>query len=278
MDKINETYKLNCNKINMFMKKLITEIKSNYCIKIQIVENPIYQKIIKYIEYLKINIKYIENNKIINKLNKIENKINKLDFKLTKYNRIHNNYLYELGINNEQFKQYNIINANYNIYSKKHNIYNALKKATHINGIPSSIIHSHLLDIEQKVNNLISQFIDKKINVILDGTNIIVRILDPSNNIINILGGMEMFIINIAFKIALASVSILPKNKMLIIDEGVSVLDKQHIEQFDKIALFLNSNYNHVILISHIDSLKDFITHFIHIFKNKEKLSQINYI
>jgi DNA repair exonuclease SbcCD ATPase subunit len=89
---------------------------------------------------------------------------------------------------------------------------------------------------------------------------------------------MEMFIINIAFKISLANVSIIPKNKMIIIDEGVSVLDKQHIERFDKIAMFLNSNYDHVILISHIDSLKDFISHYININKNADNLSHINFL
>ena len=65
---------------------------------------------------------------------------------------------------------------------------------------------------------------------------------------------------------------------MLIIDEGVSVLDKNHIEKFDKIAQFLNSNYNNVILISHIDSLKDFISEYININKDSNNFSHINYI
>jgi DNA repair exonuclease SbcCD ATPase subunit len=126
------------------------------------------------------------------------------------------------------------------------------------------------------INNIISPFIKKKINIYLDCNNIIINILDNNSNIINILGGMEMFIINIGFKISLSALSLLPKNKLLIIDEGVSVLDKQHIEQFDKIILFLNSHYDNVILISHIDSLKDFITQYIHINKNNS-FSQVIY-
>ena len=85
-----------------------------------------------------------------------------------------------------------------------------------------------------------------------------------------------MFIINIGFKIALSSLSLLPKNKLLIIDEGVSVLDKQHIEQFDNIIMFLNQYYENVILISHIDSLKDFINEYIHITKQNNN-SIVNY-
>ena len=90
------------------------------------------------------------------------------------------------------------------------------------------------------LNNIISPFIKKYVRISLDANYIIVNIVDYYDNIINILGGMEMFIINIGFKISLSALSLLPKNKLLIIDEGVSVLDKQHIEQFDKIIMFLN--------------------------------------
>ena len=127
------------------------------------------------------------------------------------------------------------------------------------------------------LNNIISPFIKKYVRISLDANYIIVNIVDYYDNIINILGGMEMFIINIGFKISLSALSLLPKNKLLIIDEGVSVLDKQHIEQFDKIIMFLNSHYDNVILISHIDSLKDFITQYIHINKDIHNLSNVYY-
>ena len=69
--------------------------------------------------------------------------------------------------------------------------------------------------------------------------------------------------------------SILPKNRLLIIDEGVSVLDKEHIEKFDAIANFLINNFTNVIIISHIESIKEFILHFITIQRNSENLSYI---
>jgi DNA repair exonuclease SbcCD ATPase subunit len=61
--------------------------------------------------------------------------------------------------------------------------------------------------------------------------------------------------------------SILAKNKMIFIDEGVSVLDKEHIDNFDNIAQFLTSNFNQVVIISHIETLKEFITKYIYINK-----------
>jgi DNA repair exonuclease SbcCD ATPase subunit len=237
--------------------------------------------ITKYIEYLTNNIKYINNSETIKHIKNLDNKLEKIDNKLSIYNKELNETLYELAIYETKFNTYLELKEDIKNNNKLFNIHSALKKACHINGIPSKIISTRLNDIEERVNELISQFINKKINVLLDGNNIVVHIKAlgiNSDMIVNILGGMEMFIINIAFKIALANVSIIPKNKMLIIDEGVSVLDKNHIEKFDKIAQFLNSNYNNVILISHIDSLKDFISEYININKDSDGFSHINYI
>jgi DNA repair exonuclease SbcCD ATPase subunit len=214
----------------------------------------------------------LENIKLIKKY---DTKLNKIDEKLNHYNNLIHNHKYNLGINETKYNEYNQMKNDIKNIIKKYNIYSILKKISHINGIPSKIISMQLINIETMLNNIISPFINKKIEINLDGNLIMVNIVDDKSNIINILGGMEMFIINIGFKISLSALSLLPKNKLLIIDEGVSVLDKQHIEQFDKIILFLNQHYENVILISHIDSLKDFISNYIHI--NKNINSSINY-
>ncbi len=271
------------NIYDLYRKDLCNNVINHYNFMNEFYSRPInkYDEIYKYIEYLTNNIKYINNSEIIKTIKKLDNKLEKIDNKLTIYNKELNETLYELAIYETKFNTYLELKEEIKKNTKLFNIHSTLKKASHINGIPSKIISTRLIDIEERVNELISQFINKKINVLLDGNNIVVHIIALGNNsnmIVNILGGMEMFIINIAFKIALANVSIIPKNKMLIIDEGVSVLDKNHIEKFDKIAQFLNSNYNNVILISHIDSLKDFISEYININKDSNGFSHINYI
>ena len=232
-------------------------------------------KILEYREYLKINIECLMNLENIKFINKYDLKLVKIDEQFKYYNNKMHEYKYHLGINETKYNEYNKMKTDIKDIIKKHNIYNCLKKIVHINGIPSKIISMQLKTIENMLNNIIAPFINKKVSVNLDSNNIVVNILDNNGNIINILGGMEMFMINIGFKISLSSLSLLPKNKLLIIDEGVSVLDKQHIEQFDKIIMFLNQHYENVILISHIDSLKDFISHYIHI--TKATNSNINY-
>ena len=67
----------------------------------------------------------------------------------------------------------------------------------------------------------------------------------------------------------------MPYCGILIIDEGVSVLDKNNVDKFDIIADFVRQYYNNIILISHIPSFNDYIDTFIKIEKNKDKTSKI---
>jgi len=263
------------NKYNNYRKSFCKEIIDFYENKFTI-NNDWLIKLKEYKEYLLKNIKYLTNNENIELIKKYDLKLNYIEEKINEINHIIHERTYSLGINETKFSEWNKLKIELKVVMKDFNIYSCLKKACHINGIPSKIISLQLGNIESMLNKIINGFIKKKIKISLDCNNIIVNILDSNNNIINILGGMEMFIINIGFKISLSSLSLLPKNKLLIIDEGVSVLDKQHIEQFDNIIMFLNQHYENVILISHIDSLKDFINEYMNITKQNNN-SIINY-
>ncbi len=288
---INKNHKIEYDKFNfiksdyLFVNDCYKFYKKNICLTILEFyrkyddyykpDNDILNNFLIYSEYLKVNIDCLMNLEHIKLIKKYDTKLCLIDEQLNYYNNLIHEYKYNLGINETKYNEYNQMKTDIKDIIKKYNIYTVLKKIAHINGMPSKIISMQLNNIEQMLNNIISPFINKKIEINLDGNLIIVNIIDEHSNIINILGGMEMFIINIGFKISLSSLSLLPKNKLLIIDEGVSVLDKKHIEQFDKIIMFLNQHYENVILISHIDSLKDFISNYIHI--NKQINSNINY-
>ncbi len=264
---IKKEQKILINKYNNYRKNICREVLSFYENK-YLIDTKWLDKIKEYREYLLRNIKYLTNNENIELIKKYDKKLNKIDEKINGINFIVSESSYKLGINEAKFNEWNKLKKDVKDIMKDYNIYSVLKKACHINGIPSKIISLQLDNIETMLNKIINGFIKKTVKISLDSNNIIVNILDNNNNIINILGGMEMFIINIGFKISLSALSLLPKNKLLIIDEGVSVLDKEHIEQFDNIIMFLNQHYENVILISHIDSLKDFINEYIHINKN----------
>lgn len=226
-----------------------------------------YKDSIKYNEN-KNNIEIVKKLKIL--IDELNNKLSENNKKITEYNLIINNNIFTIN------------NYNKNIESKikyenEIKIYDSLAKSVCIHGIPSIILNKYLEGIQNYMNNLISPFINKTVELLLDGNYLYINIYNENEEIINILGGMEHFIVNISLKITLGKLSVLPKCGLLIIDEGVSVLDKEHIEKFHIIAKFLKTNYKNVIIISHIDGIKDFIAQFITINKHSNKDSYINF-
>ena len=69
--------------------------------------------------------------------------------------------------------------------------------------------------------------------------------------------GSEKSIAAIAIRLALLTVSSLPKSDIFILDEPGTELDEENMENFIQILDIIKSYFKTVILISHLDSLKD---------------------
>jgi DNA repair exonuclease SbcCD ATPase subunit len=126
------------------------------------------------------------------------------------------------------------------------------------------------------VNGIILPFVNKQIHITKEIDDIKIFINDGISKYYSS-GGMENFIISMAFKIAFTNTFNIPNTGILFIDEGVSVLDKNHANNFSVIATFIKKYYNHIILITHIDTFYDYTFDVINITKNKYKQSFINY-
>lgn len=157
---------------------------------------------------------------------------------------------------------------------KQLKLYNVINEATNINGIPLIIINSYLPIIQNKVNCLIFPFTKAKTNLRIDNDKLIISY--TKNNKPICLGGMENFIANIGFKIALSQVSMLPKCNLLFIDEGVSVFDSKYAEDFHIVIDFLKKHFKKILLVTHIDIIKSHIPYYIEINK-KDNYSHIYY-
>ena len=80
--------------------------------------------------------------------------------------------------------------------------------------------------------------------------------------------GAEKTIPPMAIRLALLSVSNLPKGDIFILDEPGTALDADNMEGFIRILDLIKSFFKTVILISHLDSLKDCVDTQIIIEKN----------
>jgi DNA repair exonuclease SbcCD ATPase subunit len=185
--------------------------------------------------------------------------------------------------NNHEYKQLKANKQNYikfieqiNGYNSLIDVYENIIKITGPKGIPRQIINIKLQQIEDMVNDIILPFVNKQINITKEIDDIKIFINDGVSKYYSS-GGMENFIISLAFKIAFTNTFNIPNTGILFIDEGVSVLDKNHANNFSVIATFIKKYYNHIILITHIDTFYDYTFDIINITKNKNKQSFINY-
>ena len=69
--------------------------------------------------------------------------------------------------------------------------------------------------------------------------------------------GAEKTIAAMVIRLALLSVSSLPKADVMILDEPGTALDEENMQGFTTILDLIKSYFKSVILISHLDSLKD---------------------
>ncbi len=79
---------------------------------------------------------------------------------------------------------------------------------------------------------------------------------------------------SLAIRAALINVSSLSKTNMLIIDEGFGALDSTNLEACNRLLNSLKKWFKNIIVISHVDSIKDAVDNSIEITK-KEKDSHV---
>ena len=72
---------------------------------------------------------------------------------------------------------------------------------------------------------------------------------------------------SLAIRVALINVSTLPKTNMLIIDEGFGALDETNLESCSKLLASFKKWFKNIIIISHIDAIKDIVDNTIEITK-----------
>jgi exonuclease SbcC len=85
---------------------------------------------------------------------------------------------------------------------------------------------------------------------------------------------MEKTIASIALRIALTNVSTLPKSDMFIIDEGFGTLDESGVEACSRLLTSLKKYFRIVLVITHVDGIKDIADHILEITK-QEKESRV---
>ena len=159
-------------------------------------------------------------------------------------------------------------NLNVKALEGKEKLYSQLKTVVTKNGYSLFLLEKYLPRIEETVNTVIGQYINKEIKLYLDGDTLVFKGYE-NKNVTTVFAGSESFILELAFKLVFSTISKKPQSNFLFIDEHVSVLDVEKIDNFDHILEFLKQNYHQTFIVSHIPNLKEKLNHLITIENGK---------
>lgn len=127
-------------------------------------------------------------------------------------------------------------------------------------GVPYQIISDAIPQIESEVNNILSQIVEFTMNIETDGKNVNVFIkYEDRKWPLELCSGMEKFIAGLALRVALINVSNLPRPNFLVVDEGFGALDADNMGTMHSLFDFLKSNFEFIIIISHLDAMRDMV-------------------
>ena len=149
--------------------------------------------------------------------------------------------------------------------------YHLFMTCCHPSGISYKIIKKKLPVINNEVQKILANVVDfevffesedKKLNILIKHPRHSPRPLELGS-------GAEKSMAAMAIRLALLNVSSLPKSDIFIMDEPGTALDESNLEGFTRIIDLVKSYFKTVLLISHMDSLKDIVDVTINIEKVK---------
>ena len=128
-------------------------------------------------------------------------------------------------------------------------------------GVPYELISNAIPAIEREVNQVLdNMMVGFNLKITMDGKNIETMICynDKCWNL-ELASGMERFVSSLAIRIGLINISTLPRPNFLVIDEGFGALDSDNIANMENAFQYLKTQFDFVMMISHLDTIKDYM-------------------
>jgi DNA repair exonuclease SbcCD ATPase subunit len=139
--------------------------------------------------------------------------------------------------------------------------YDLYIQAMHANGVSYQVIKSMLSIINKEISAVLNTIVgfevffdnvDNKLEIYIKHPKYDPRPLSMGS-------GAEKTIASMAIRLALISITNLPKSELFILDEPATALDEEHMEGFIRLLQMIKGQFKTVLLISHLESLKDIV-------------------
>ncbi len=220
-------------------------------------------------DYFKNETQIQNNEQIQHQIQIVKTNLERLEKEESKYNKQHRDLDIEIKKLQSQYDDCNLKLDKYLDYIKKYRTYELYTQTISRDGVPYKIVELVLPVLEHEVNLILNQV--ASFNVKLEATDekYIHAFIQYQNQSwpIELSSGMERFILGLAFRVALTELTSLPKANFLAIDEGFGVLDQDNILQIGKLFQYFKDQYEFVICVSHIDTMRDLVDNHIKIEK-----------
>lgn len=152
----------------------------------------------------------------------------------------------------------------------EYSAYDLYKTCMKPDGIAFEIIRKKLPVINEEIAKILANIVDFEVFFEDDGKRLDIFIKHPlfEPRPLEMGSGAEKTIAAMAIRLSLLSVSSLPKGDIFILDEPGTALDEENMQGFVDILSVIKTYFKKVLLISHLDALKDCVDMQITIDKN----------
>lgn len=146
-------------------------------------------------------------------------------------------------------------------------------------GIALQILTQKLPLINEEINKILGSACEFGVYIEYDPDEQSIRLYiqygQYKSRLLELGSGAEKFLASLAIRAALLSISNLPRSNMFIIDEGFGKLDPSNLESVQRMFDYLKSVFDHVIVISHTDLMKDMVDNIIDIVPDEEGYAHV---
>ena len=144
---------------------------------------------------------------------------------------------------------------------KQFSAYDLYMRCMHPNGIAYDVIKRKLPVINESISKVLANLTSFEVMFDENGKKLDINIKHPAFDPrpLEMASGSEKTMAAMAIRLALLSVSSLPTSDIMILDEPGTALDEDHLQAFTEMLDMIKSYFKTVLLISHLDSLKDVV-------------------
>lgn len=227
--------------------------------------NNVVEKIEQYYEN---EDKIKENKKIREKINVLKSKKNKLNNEKDKEEKSKSDILREFGSVENRIESVNEEIEEGKRLERRLETYEYYIDSVKRDGIPYELISKAIPVIQSEINNILQQIVEFTLNIEVDGKNINAKIVYEDREWpLEMASGMERFISGLAIRVSLMNISNLPRPNFIAIDEGFGSLDSDNFNSLFMLFEYLKTQFEFIIIISHLDTMRDIVSSFIEIEK-----------